>query len=258
MTTILRVFPVLVILLMMTGCAGFPVFRPEKKVSAAAGELLERVNVINSRMTACKGIGAIAFENPAGMPRMKFAWLCSLPDKIRLEVLAPTGQPLMTISSDGTYVYFLPRNETGQVRKRKAVNITLESILPVPLTFSDITHLLAGCIPVRDFDTAERLDDTPDGEYVLELKRRRPDETEHIVFDAAATRPHRIDFFQGDKQEPDYSAVLIGARAIDGTTIPDSLILKNGRDGRAAIITIDRFWTAADVPVEKFILSDSP
>jgi outer membrane lipoprotein-sorting protein len=246
----------LVVMLIMTGCARF-IVKPEKTISAAAGDLLERVSAINTGLTASKGIGTLSFQNThTPVPRMRFAWLCSLPDRIRLEILAPTGNPLLTITADGNYFYVLPRTDNGRLHKEKAKNINLEKAIAVPLTISDAVSLLTGGIPLREFDTAERID-RPGGEYLLRLKRHRPDRTENIIFDETTSRPRKIEFLRGSGDELEYSITFSGTRTIDERTIPESIILQGNR-GETVVITINRFWPEADVPAEKFILSDTP
>ena len=245
------------LLLMLSGCGGFSGVRPAKTVSGRAGDLLTRIDAINSRLTACKGTGTITLRNAGNMPRMEFAWLCSPPDKIRLELLAPTGQPLITLSSDGSHLYFLPHTRNGRVHKIKEKGMDLERILSVPLPISDASQLLAGRIPILDFDTAERLD-RPGGEYILRLNRQRPRAAEDIVFEGDSRRPVAIEFFQEGKKEPEYTVELIGSQKIDNIPIPESIELINNHNGRRAMITIDRFWTSADVSADKFILTDAP
>jgi hypothetical protein len=239
----------------ISGCARL-VTRPEKDISTAAGNLLERVYAFNACLTACKGIGTISFPNRTAMPRMRFAWLCSLPDRIRLEILAPTGTPLFTLSADGNYFYILPRTGEGSLHREKAADVNLEKAIAVPLSVSDASHLLAGRIPLSDFDTAERME-LANGDYSLRMTCHRPERTENIIFDKTTSRPRKIEFFQGTKGELEYSASFIGARVIGETTIPESIILENGRE-ETVIIAIDRFWPESDVPLEKFILTDTP
>jgi hypothetical protein len=244
----------LVVFLTVTGCARL-IPRPEKDISPAAGDLLGRITAFNSRMTACKGIGTITFRNRADMPRMRFAWLCRLPDRIRLELLGATGTPLLTMSADGDNFYFLPRTGSGRMRKEKAAGVTLGKAIAVPLTIHDAAHLLAGRIPLLDFDTAERI--KPDnGQYGLRLRRHRPERTETIIFDGTTDRPCRIEFRRGAKDALEYAASFSGTRAVnDNTTIPESIALENGQ-GESVVIEISRFWPETDLPVEKFVLAD--
>lgn len=246
----------LVVMLIMSGCARF-IIKPEKTISAAAGDLLERVSAINTSLTASKGIGTLSFQNThTPMPRMRFAWLCSLPDRIRLELLAPTGNPLLTLAADGTYFYVLPRTDNGRLHKQKAGSVNLKKAIAVPLTISDAASLLTGGIPLREFDTAERID-LPGGDCLLQLKSHRPDRTENIIFDENTNQPRKIEFLRGSGHELEYSITFNGARTIDERTIPESIMLRNNR-GETVVITINRFWPKADVPAEKFILSDTP
>ncbi len=245
----------LAIILITAGCAPF-ITKPEKTVSPRAEELLDRINAINACMTASKGIGTISFQTRQAMPDMRFAWLCNLPDKIRLELLAPTGTPLLTLAADGDYCYFLPRTGQDRLRKKKATDINLERIISTPLTVSDAAHLLAGAIPLHEFDTAERIA-MPDGDYILQLKRHWPGRTENIIFDKTTNRPRQIEFLRGSGQKLEYSVHFIGLQTINDVTIPESMFFRNSRD-ETAVITISRFWRQADVPIEKFRLTDKP
>ncbi len=245
-------FVTLVFILMVTGCARFSI-KPEKSVSMAAGALLEQVRLINTRLNACKGIGMMSFKTESPIPRMRFAWLCDLPDRIRLELLAPTGIPLLTVSADGTWFYVLSHSEDHRLHKRKAKRVNLEKIISIPLTIRDASHLLAGAIPLHAFDTAERID-LPDGNYMLHLRNYRPDKTENIFFDKANGRPHKIEFIKGGGHEPEYSVYFNGIRLINGATIPESITLRNDRN-ESVDIDIQRFWPESGIEAEKFILT---
>lgn len=242
----------LVIIMVMTGCARF--IKPEKYVTSAAGELLERIDALNTRRSACKGIGTISFKNALSMPRMRFAWLCSLPDRIRMELLAPTGNPLLTLSADGTYFYYQARDKDNRLYKKKADGISLKKIISIPLTIRDTTHLLAGAIPLFDFDRAERID-LPDGQYRLRLKGYWPDRTEEIFFDKDTGEPVGLAFFRRGDDAPDYSVRFTGSREVNGIFVPRTITLE-GSGGQTVVIAIDRFWPETDVPVEKFILTN--
>ncbi len=250
---ILPVLMLPMLLLMTSGCARF--IKPVKTISPAAADLLARIRTTNGDLKACKGIGTISSWLKAGtMPRTRFAWLCRLPDRLRLEILAPTGTPVMTLSADGKYVYFLPRDGKHRLRRKKADDINLEKIISFPLRLTDAGHLLAGAVPLHEFDSAERVD-LPDDNYMLQLTNHWPDRIEKIYFEETTGRPVRIEFLQGSQDQPRYSATFSGVRKIDGKTIPESIILEDDR-GNKVVITIDRYWLETDIPVEKFILTD--
>jgi outer membrane lipoprotein-sorting protein len=246
--------PVLLIaFLAINGCAGLTP-RPEKTISGEAAYLLKRVSEFDSRITACKGVGTISIRSRSDMPRMRFAWLCRLPDRVRLELLAPTGTPLLTLSSDGDTFYFLPRDGNGRMRKEKAANVTLGKAIDVPMTVQETAHLLAGRVPLLDFDEAESIEATGGGDG-LRLKRHRPAKTEIIFFDAGTGRPNRIEFLKGEEEALEYVASFEGEKAISGdTTIPEALILENSWGGTVEI-EFSRFWPEQDLPVEKFVLT---
>lgn len=245
-------FILLTVLTTMTGCAGLGV-RPEKSVSPEAAVLIDRVKIFNARLNACKGIGTISIKSTRIMPRMRFAWLCDLPDRIRLELLAPTGTPLLTISADGTYFYYQPHNAENKVLKKKAKNINLGKIIGAPLTIDDTCHLLAGAIPLHEFDTAKRID-LPDENVMLQFRSYRPDRVENIFFDKTTRQPAGIDVFHGRNRDPEYSVRFNGTRQINGATIPESIRIENEK-GETVTIIIRRFWPASDIEAEKFILT---
>ena len=253
-----RFFPALllvVLTLAANGCARLA-FKPEPVVSPAAAELLDRVQAVNSGLTACKGLGTIDFQNQPHTPRARFAWLCRPPDKIRLEVLAPTGTPLFTLASDGVYVYALSRTGDKKLFKKKAAGLDLHKIISLPLTIGDIACLLSGGIPLRGFDTAERLD-PPGGGHLLQLKSRRPDRAQNIAFDPTTGHPSGITFLRGSGPELEYAVALIGVRETDGQLMPEAIRMENDRH-ESVIIAIDRFWSATNVPDEKFTLTAPP
>ncbi len=255
-----RLFPVILLLgaLLLHGCALLPAGRPplpeEDRISQPARLALEELDRRNAALTSFKGLGKISLKKEGRQMQARLALMAVLPDKIRFEVLSPSGQPFLSLSTDGSDFYLRQHGDKGRFIKRSARRLTLEKFLHVPVTAEDIIQLLAGRVPLIDYDTAVLAADS-DQVNRLTVKDWSQDRREVIYLDPVTGRPLRLEFFDGKDKQPVYSFAPLGEKDIAGYDIPEKILL-SGADGLAVTITLDRYWADITVTPDKFVLTD--
>jgi outer membrane lipoprotein-sorting protein len=244
----------LCLVVFLSGCAGWatrqrPVlsFRAERALAVLAAQEA-------SAPSASKGLGKIILQTATRKQSLRLAWLVKLPDKIRVEVLAPTGQSLLTFATDGTYVYFLPHGPEAQLTKKHARNIYLEHLTGLPVRIEDLLSLLSGRFPLRPYDTAT-VDDGRAGKYVLALKKNWQGVIQAVYFDAVSEIPYSVEVFNNWGNRLAYRATVRGWQQVEEARLPREIFLESGR-GETATLIIRRFWVEADIADDKFVLTD--
>lgn len=239
--------------LTLNGCAGFFVKPPPLSFEAAqALALLEKQK--HSRLESFKGLGRVVLQAGAARRTISLAWLVQLPNKMRFEVLTPTGHSLLTVAADGRYIYFLPHAAFGRLQKHRAKNINLERIIGVPVKKDDLLALLAGSFPVRPYDSVQLSGDHRNG-YVLDLKKRWRGVVERIYFDGTIETPYKVELLGGWNDEILCSATIRDWQQTDGFKVPREIILEDG-DDLAVKVVIRRYWVETDIAAEQFVLTD--
>ncbi|MFP4039415.1 MAG: hypothetical protein ACLFS7_02640 [Desulfosudaceae bacterium] len=255
-----RLFPLILLLgaLLLNGCALLPARRPplpeKDRISQPARLALEELDRRNADLTSFKGVGKISVKKEGRQMQARLALMAVLPDKIRFEVLSPSGQPFMSLSTDGSDFYLRQRGDKERFIKKSARRLTLEKFLRIPVTAEDIIQVLAGRVPLIDYDTAVLAADS-DQVNRLTIKDWSEDRREVIYLDQATGRPFRLEFFDGKDQQPVYSFAPLDEKNIAGYDIPEKILL-SGTDGLTVTITLDRYWADITVPPDKFVLTD--
>lgn len=138
----------LAVLAGLFGCAHFP-----PQVQDQAGALIARIRAFGPDRGDFKAIGRFRLAGPQMAQSGRLAWLCSPPDRFRLEVLSPFGQPLATLSSDSKKLYVYARAE-GEFLVKKPSARVLKKILGLSLSARDLVLILSGRPPVLDHKAA--------------------------------------------------------------------------------------------------------
>ena len=144
------------IILLMTcfflcSCASYIGRAPEKAAVAIGIEaqgLIAAIQSNNDTLKTFKGIGKVKLSKKGKIQGARIAWVGSDPGRLRLEILAITGQPIVSLASDGDWVYLNIHDRQRFYRKR-TTDANLNNIVSIPVKSSDVLHLLAGRIPVR-------------------------------------------------------------------------------------------------------------
>ena len=240
----------------LAGCAGLypqPEDALEAEARARAQLVIELLNSQNRELMHYKGIGGIRVrQGQITMIDERIAWVASETAKLNLVILV-SGHPAIKMVSDGEWFYYYEARKDRPIYKKvPASDSNLKRFTTLPITTSDIIHLLAGRVPLRDHHSA-RLEGSDTGQgYVLVLERRWWGVAEKIFLDESKQRVHQIDFYNRSGALA-YRAKFDAMQTLSGYRVPAALSLTNGDDLDIQLV-VHRYWPDADVSPSMFVL----
>ncbi|RJP83628.1 MAG: hypothetical protein C4522_00340 [Desulfobacteraceae bacterium] len=199
----------------------------------------------NNSLFSFKGIGKIELVRGEGAFIARTAWMGLYPDRFRMEILAMSGQPLISISAVQDHFYYLSHTDSTYFEKN-APGATLEELSSIPVKIEDVMEFLIGRVPIREHATSTIERSDSDGGYIVILKENWTGITEKIYLDEKKTKIYKVEIF-GITGALSYRAELTGEIMIDGFSLPSRVVLSN-ESGDSVQWRIDRYF--ANVPVE--------
>jgi outer membrane lipoprotein-sorting protein len=148
-----------------------------------ANEVFQRINTTNSGLKAVKGVGGIKLKSEKEHFSSRLAWVAELSGKMRLEVIGPDGRPLLSLSSDGQFVYFYSHGEKKYYKKRISEK-NLSDYLGIPLEPLEMTALLSGRISGLPGDRIALTKNPAEEGFVLFLFDKKSGEVTRIFLTA--------------------------------------------------------------------------
>lgn len=241
----------------LAGCAGlYP--RPEDAVEAearaSAQRVIARLKNLNRELIHYKGIGTIRVrQSQITMIDERIAWVASETAKLNLVILV-SGHPAIKMVSDGQWFYYYEaRKDRPVYKKLPASDSNLKRFTTMPIKTSDMIHLLAGRVPLREHHTA-RLERSDTGQgYVLVMERRWWGVAEKIFLDESRQRVHQIELYNRSGALA-YRARFDSMQTIGGYRVPATLSMTNGDDLDIQLV-VHRYWADVDVSPSMFVLS---
>ena len=242
---------------LFSSCA---VFKPSKELkifpaekAAEARHLLAAIQSKNDTLKTFKGIGKVnVWRNGINQVDQRVAWIGEKPQKLSIAVLI-SGYPAIKLATDGKWLYYMEmRGQETVFRKIAASDPSLKSIISIPSTSSDIVTLIAGGIPLREFDSVDVIADQPSGGYAFVLKKQWWGVRQKIHFDESVSQIRQIDIFDRSGSLK-YRAELENIRTVSGYQVPFRLKLSTD-EGADFQLVIDRFWANVELPPSVFIL----
>jgi len=206
--------------------------------------LLSMITRRNEDLKTFKGIGKANLNDGQEANTVRVAWIGSRPDKIRFEILGIPGKSSASLSFDGTHYYFISHRE-GKLYKGESDDAMFESITSIPVKARDVVDLMAGRIPIFNFDSAviER-DELTEG-YVLVLKRGWFGKSEKIYFNESKTKINKLEIFDFTGSL-EYRAEFEKMRFVNKFLLPIVLHLSSGDD---TFLRIETERSYANIPV---------
>ncbi|MFC1829932.1 hypothetical protein ACFL0O_10000 [Thermodesulfobacteriota bacterium] len=245
----------LVTVFFLTACAGLMESVPGKtgvEVQHEAAALISMLDEKNAELRTFKGKGKITYwKNDKITLVASAAWIGSEPDRLRVALQSPSGQPLVSFSNDGKWFYLFSHSR-GDYYKKRATDANLKRITSIPIKTADMVSILSGRIPVHKYSTAGVLKNESGDGVVLVLKKWWGDTLEKIYFDETREDVRKIEMFAG-KHMLVYRTELYGLREINGYRIPSRLVFSTG-DGAVFQLDINRYWTDIAVSPSVFEL----
>ncbi len=159
MRKFLLAYSVILLLFLFAGCAPFNKGEHLNNERHRISSFIEHVRDINKEIETCKGTGWITLSDGEKTNRFRIAWAVVFPDKIRMTLLS-AAHPVETVITDGDGVSFISHTGAHPVHKIHADNPSLAKIVGIPVTIRDIIAIFAGQIPLREYETVQRVDIT--------------------------------------------------------------------------------------------------
>ena len=213
---------------------------PPSRVVAAS--LSER----NQTLESFKGLGNLKMTDGSNTQSYRIAWAGLGHDKMRIEILNPSGMPAASFASDGRS-FFLLIHHTNKFYKRSSSYANLQKFLSIPVRFSDVQAFVTGRIPVRSHHSAVLRRQENESGYVLRLKKWWGATVQKVYLDTTLSQVRHIEMF-ASADELAYRARLEDLRDIGGYSIPHQFAFSDDQ-GRRVNVTVDKFWV--NVPVKE-------
>ena len=243
--------------LLISGCGSLvrqPEDSPESAARAQAQVVISILRSQNHKLKNFKGIGKIKVrQNQATRIDERIAWVASETTQLNIVVLV-SGHPAIKMASDGKWFYYYEaRPGRPFYKKVPASESNLKRITTIPIKTSDIIHLLAGRVPLREHHFAT-LDRVVSGQgYVLALKRRWWGVTEKIFLDESKARVHYAEFYDRSGSLV-FRAGFDEMQTIDGYQVPASLSITNGDDLDLQFV-VNQYWADVEVSSTMFVVN---
>ena len=243
-------------LLFLTACAGV-VYKPVDAKKAAelaeARELVAALGARNHTLLTFKGTGRFKLRQEGRVLSTRAAWAGSFPDKLRIAVMNPAGQPMVSLSTDGQYLYMISHSE-GEFYKKSSTNPTLQRLISIPISANDIISILTARLPIREHHSAELTMDESGRGYILTLSRKWRGVTEKIYLDTDKRSVFQVDIF-GASDQLSYRTVFQGKHPVNEFELPAKIMISD-MGGNHFELEIDKYW--ADVPLVPSIFVLTP
>ena len=231
--------------------------QPEDSLEAAARAdaqvMISFLSNQNRGLVNYKGIGKIKVrQNQTTRIDERIAWVASETAKLNIVVLV-SGHPAIKMASDGKWFYYYQARPGKPIYKKiPASDSNLKRVTTIPIKTSDIIHLLAGRVPLREHHSAIlQRPDSGEG-YVLLLKRRWWGVTQKIFLDETKSRVQYAEFYNRSGALI-YLARFDKMQTIGGYQVPAALRITNG-NGVDLQLVVNRYWTDVDVSASMFVL----
>ena len=218
-----------------------------------ARTLLLNLQNKNYYLKTFKGIGKFKLWNKGKPQAARLAWMGSVPEKLRTEILAVSGQPAISIANDGSWLYFLSHTPHRFYKKRSA-KADLEKLISIPITSRDVIALLAGRVPVHEYNTASIMQDEAGDGYVLVLKKRWRGIIEKIYLDEKKTDVRKVEMFDSSGSLV-YMVVFERMQNINKYQVPLKLVISN--EDIVFQLDIEKYWADIVVSPSMFVLNPS-
>lgn len=236
------------------GCAGLNragSVLPGIQASASADALLKSLRQVNRSLTNFKGIGTITVVYDGAPRQFRAAWVVAEPNLIRIQLLAFTGQPVLSIACDGIHYYFLSHDQGKMIKKRASAD-SLKRVVDVPIGPAELVALLCARLTGAGATVAVGLAQGTAPDTVLVLQNPEAGTYWRLYLDDQQTGIQRIDGLSDDG-EVIWRATYEAMQVVDGYRIPIQMTLDAPQGGRVRFL-VDRSWVNSPVFSAMFVL----
>lgn len=234
-------------LLLLTGCAGL-MQAPQDQPRARA--VLNFYGHANHDLIRFKGLGRVHLSLPAVNMAGRLALAGEMPDKMRIEWLAPTGQPLLRMAADGRTIAVFS-SQTDEVHRLNQSDAALERIIQIPISVESLLAVLSGRLPVADEAAARVLKESTSHVVVALVDRWSATLAEvEVNLDQQRITQYTALGPEGGLQ---YRIRWLQWQLVEGYLLPREVEFL-GNDRRRMQLTMDRYW--CNVPLPHGIFSE--
>ncbi len=242
------------LLIFLSACSTVNRLPPDERSTAQleAQAVLQRLALTNASLSSFKGLGRIKLWD-ADRPPMseRVAWIVSAPEKLGVVVLA-AGRPVVRVAADGRFIYMVDlRDPVGSYVKMRASDASLERLVRMPVTVTDIIAILAGRTPIRDHSRAFLQKDRQTEQWLLVIENWWH-VVEKIYLSADRKDVLRVEFF-GAGEKVLYRVDYEEMQNVAGYRIPRRLSLSDDA-GSGVQLDIEQFLTDVPVTSSMFVL----
>lgn len=197
-----------------------------------------------------KGISRFSRSAAGPVQSGRAAFAASPPDKMRIELLSPFGQPIVSLASNGAHIFLYDRSN-DKLRSGVPSRSMIEKALGVPASVEELIFMLAGFAPVVDHHhtTVKRwrlAKNGPDRGFEIQLKTRFGRIKEKIWIDRDGKTVRKAALYDAGG-EPLYTVLTE-----PGPRGPQMRIL--GKNGLTITLDPQRFWAKAGVDESRFTI----
>lgn len=218
-----------------------------------ARTLLLNLQNKNYHLKTFKGIGNFKLWDKGKLQAARLAWIGFKPEKLRLEILAVSGQPAVSIANNGSWLYFLSHSP-HRFYKKRSTKADLKRLISIPITYGDVIALLVGRAPIHEYNTASIIRNEAGDGYVLVLKKRWQGIIEKIYLDEKKTAVRKVEMFDS-RGSLVYMAVFEKMQTINKYQVPLKLVISN--DDIVFQLDIEKYWADIVVSPSMFVLNPS-
>ena len=244
----------LILLLIMPGCAfiggRYTGLGHDAEMAASAQSILAGLTHDNTTLAAFKGIGRIRFTVDNREWSARLAWIAKPGDRLRIEMISFTGQPMAKLVCNGKDAFFY-WPDADCYHKQQLGKSPLKSLIGIPVGVDDLIALLGGGVPVYPHDSISIRQNPLSKETVVILKRKWYGVVEKITVAPDPSGITQVEVY--DWRHLLYRVVIASEKIIQGRRMPSVLRITDD-SGALLILTVDRCWWNVSVPADAFVV----
>lgn len=224
----------------------------DDQIRMEAQELFNSLLEKNQCPETFKGIGNFSITNDHGVEKGRIAWMASGPDKFRIELLTPYGQPGAGFSTDGQYFYAVFYADKKFI-KRTLSESSLKPFISISLRPEEIISFFCGRPPAIDYSFISMITPPDTSEPILVLQKRWWKGYQKIYPDISREHIRSFETYDGSGKLQ-YKADFSTFTQVNGNRIPYRMEISDGM-GIILELVVNRYWPEVEIASGSFVLS---
>jgi hypothetical protein len=213
--------------------------------------VLHALDGANAGLRSFKGLGNARVRRDGRAQGVRIAWLAERPDRLRVEILGPHGNPVASLADDGRQLSIRSYAD-GTLDHVTSSQAGLERLLAVAIRSDEVIALLAGRAPSMPYRTAGLIPGASGGAR-LRLFDRHGAIVQQVELAADGANPRQVEAYDGN-QRLRFTARLEDFQQQGAYRLPRRLTL-NAASGAEVTLEIEQQWTDIAIDATRFVLS---